>query len=643
MTLRNWRLRSFVVAIMAATTVMVVVLVVAALLAISIPALEDETQREVQLQANDHANRTQIVLGALESRLEVVGESHALVHAEVFAGVLDMIIARTPMLRALYLVDANGRVTAAGLDSSMSRLRSEILGSDLSSTPLLRATQATRSTTWSDTYLSALSGVLTVGVATPAGDSHVLIGEVPLDAVLSTLEETGSTRLAALWVIDSRGEVITESRHGPGARRMNLNGLPLLQASLAGTPLPPYIDFEGQRYHAGLALSEALNWRFVTIAPTGLDNPRVSRMVIAIGAAFAIALLLGVLLSRSLAQLLLAPLNSIIAQARDTAHGRQGHWPRGPVVELNALSGDLEAMAAHLQSLNLDLEQRVAQRTEALAESNRSLQATLAELERTQHELVRAEKMAALGGLVAGVAHELNTPIGNGLMAVSTLQGQAGDFRRCMQAGLRRSDLDAFLLNVDQAADIATRNLSRAADLVTSFKQVAVDQSSAQRRRFMLDEVVDEIIITLRPSIRRLPFSIETDIQPGLELDSYPGPLGQVLANLINNALIHAFEDREQGTIVIAARRAEDGRIRLTVSDDGQGMDASVLEQVFEPFFTTRKGRGGTGLGLHIAFNAVANVLGGSLTASSAKGRGSCFELHIPAIAPSMSETGATA
>jgi signal transduction histidine kinase len=425
-----------------------------------------------------------------------------------------------------------------------------------------------------------------------------------------------------------------ETGNGPRAGRSNLKGLPILQAAGDGEARTADLEFGGKRYHAGVAYSDALHWHFVTTTPAGLDNPRVLSTVLIVIGAFGVAILVSIFLSPTWAQQLAAPLDRIVAQARETAQGGNGRWPRGRIAELNALSADLESMAGALRELNVELEHRVEKRTQALAESNESLSNTLARLEQAQHELVRAEKMAALGGLVAGVAHELNTPIGNGLMAVSTLSDQAREFRRIMQGGLRRSDLEHLLGSVEQATDIAARNLSRAADLVTSFKQVAVDQASSQRRRFELAEVVGEIAVTLGPSLKRTPYVLTTDVPAGLALDSYPGPLGQTLANLINNALLHAFDGRDAGHVHIAARLADDGMIEVDVTDDGKGIPAALIGRIFDPFVTTRMGRGGTGLGLHIAYNAVTHVLGGSLQVDSAEGQGACFRLRLPAVAP---------
>ena len=288
-----------------------------------------------------------------------------------------------------------------------------------------------------------------------------------------------------------------------------------------------------------------------------------------------------------------------------------------------------------LQALNQDLEQRVAQRTEALQQANATLAQTVEHLTTTRSELVRAEKMAALGSLVAGVAHELNTPLGNSLMAVSTLRDEVRQFRDGLAQGLRRSALEGLLDSVDQATRISSRNLERAAELVTSFKQVAVDQTSSQRRRFELNELVAEIVLTLKPSFHRLPYEIEVQVPPGLLLDSYPGPLGQVLTNLITNAITHGFDGREQGRIRIVAEASRHGDgVMLRVEDDGVGIAPELIQRIFDPFVTTRMGRGGTGLGLNIAYNAAVNVLGGDLQVSSALGQGSCFRLRLPWQAP---------
>jgi C4-dicarboxylate-specific signal transduction histidine kinase len=294
-------------------------------------------------------------------------------------------------------------------------------------------------------------------------------------------------------------------------------------------------------------------------------------------------------------------------------------------------------MQIELQSVNEELEARVVQRTAALTSTNAELADTLQHLKQAQNELVRSEKLAALGRLVAGIAHELNTPIGNGLMAVSTLEAHQHEFKDTMAAGLKRSTLDAFVENVGLAAQIATRNLNRAAELVASFKQVAADQTSSQRRSFNLKQVIDEMLVAMRPTLSRSTHRVETDVPDHLVLDSFPGPLGQVLGNMIDNAIRHGFDQREGGLISITAHRSGDNQVTLLVTDDGAGIAAEHLPRIFDPFFTTRLGQGGSGLGLNIVHNIVTSMLGGSIEAASPQGKGATFVLVLPTRAPEQS------
>lgn len=279
-----------------------------------------------------------------------------------------------------------------------------------------------------------------------------------------------------------------------------------------------------------------------------------------------------------------------------------------------------------LEALNAQLEQRVSDRT-------RELEAAIDDLHRTQSELVRSEKLASLGSLVAGVAHELNTPIGNAVIVASTLADQQRRFAQEMASGLRRSSLTRFVGEVQEGVDVMERNLRRAAELISSFKQVAVDQSSHQRRRFDLREIVQELTLALSPTLRRAGVTLTHDLPAGVTLDSYPGPLGQVIMNVVNNAVVHAFAQQADPRIE-AHGEVSDGQLTLTLSDNGCGIPPEHLPRVFDPFFTTRLGQGGSGLGMHIVYSLVTELLGGSVNIDSTVGRGTTVTLHIPLQAP---------
>jgi signal transduction histidine kinase len=294
-----------------------------------------------------------------------------------------------------------------------------------------------------------------------------------------------------------------------------------------------------------------------------------------------------------------------------------------------ALQAELEAKhryEAQILELNTTLEARVTERT-------RELTLAMEQLTAAQDELVRTEKMSALGALVAGIAHELNTPIGNSLTVASTLQDHTNAFARDVTRGLTRTRLDEFVSSTAQGTGILMRSLHQAAELVSSFKQVAVDQTSLNRRKFKLRETVSEILLTLGPALRKTPHHVENDIPDDITLDSYPGPLGQIVTNLVNNALLHAFEGRPSGIIRLGAALLGNGYVQMTVSDNGCGIPASHLAKVFDPFFTTKLGKGGSGLGLNIAYNLADTTLGGSIRVDSVQGQGARFTLNLPVYA----------
>jgi len=262
----------------------------------------------------------------------------------------------------------------------------------------------------------------------------------------------------------------------------------------------------------------------------------------------------------------------------------------------------------------------------------------LEDLREAQQNLIAAEKLAALGGLVAGVAHEVNNPIGISLTVASSFARRCDEFAKEVASGpLRRSRLDEFLEGGRDAANQLVSNLQRAGELVQSFKQVAVDRSHADRRPFDLRESTDQIVASLRPVLKKSQITLTVDVPPGISMDSYPGSYGQVLTNLFLNSVVHAFPDGRPGNVTVEARQVRDD-VDIFVSDDGVGMSDETQRRAFDPFFTTRRGEGGTGLGLHIIFNLVTQQLGGRLAFESRPGWGTRFRITLPRVAPGESQ-----
>ncbi|WP_144630899.1 sensor histidine kinase [Bordetella genomosp. 13] len=324
-------------------------------------------------------------------------------------------------------------------------------------------------------------------------------------------------------------------------------------------------------------------------------------------------------------------LRVLVHSSRAKADASHWRW-QASLGALMALALLLVARYAWQTVRTLTEEERQAHELKA---ANRALTDANATLRTMRQELERAERLSSLGLMVAGVAHELNTPLGSATLSLSTLQQSLSTLHARLEAGLRRSDLDTFLRDARAAMDLAQHAVQRAASLLQRFKQVAVDRTTMERRAFDLAEAVLDSHPDLRKWDASNGITLHLELAAGLRMDSYPGPLEQVVANLVNNALIHAFRGRETGAITIRAAASGASHVVVHVADNGVGIDQRNLKRIFDPFYTTNRHAGGTGLGLHIACQLVTEVLGGTLRAQnlSASGSGMVFTLRLPRVA----------
>jgi signal transduction histidine kinase len=342
-----------------------------------------------------------------------------------------------------------------------------------------------------------------------------------------------------------------------------------------------------------------------------------------------LALSLSVLIGLAIAASIVRPLRELMDGMHAIVGGDYAH----PVRDTDA-HDEIGAMA---RAVNVFRENAIAKlkAEQELKAAKDNAESALRELQDAQQSLIEAEKLAALGGLVAGVAHEVNNPVGISLTVASSFARRCDRFSEEIRDGqIRRSKLDEFIAGSQEAAKQLVANLNRAADLIQSFKQVAVDRSHAERRMFDLAEATEQIVVSLRPALKRSSISLTVEVPVGLQMDSYPGPYGQVLTNLVLNALVHAFPDRRTGSMRLAARPIGAEQVEIRFEDDGIGMSDDVQRRAFEPFFTTRRSRGGTGLGLHIVYNLITRRLGGRLRLDSEIGKGTTFTIRLPLVAP---------
>lgn len=306
----------------------------------------------------------------------------------------------------------------------------------------------------------------------------------------------------------------------------------------------------------------------------------------------------------------------------------------------NTMSETIQNNMEVIKKTNDQLEIKVELRTqdllamnEELKAVNEELQQTLETLRQTQTQLIQSEKMASLGNLVAGISHEINTPVGVGVTATSHLQKITQDFIKLYEGGgLRRQDLMEYLSDSKEATTIIFSNLERASQLIQSFKQVSVDQSSEEKRVFNVKHYLGEILLSLHPKLKKTQHKIIVDCDENLDVDGFPGAFGQIITNLVMNSLIHAYEPEQVGKIEIVIKKQANNQIYLTYSDDGKGMSQEIVGKIFNPFFTTKRGKGGTGLGLYILYNIIAQQFGGTIQCISKLGKGTKFIIGFPLV-----------
>src|SRR5882724_3144957 len=313
---------------------------------------------------------------------------------------------------------------------------------------------------------------------------------------------------------------------------------------------------------------------------------------------------------------------------RDSS-GTLRHWLVNKLPLLDA-AGEVESIV----TVALDIGERKRGEQE-MRKARDAAEAALRNLRETQNSLIEAEKLAALGRLVAGVAHEVNNPVGISLTVASALERKTALFAAEVARGdLRRSSLSDFLETSRDAASQLVGNLNRAAELIQSFKQVAADRNYSDQRTFDLGDLTEQVVMSLRPGLRKHNLTLTVDCQPNLIMNSYPGPYGQVLTNLFLNSVAHAFPDGKPGTIDIQVRESGKDNVEIIFSDNGCGMSLDVRRRAFDPFFTTRRDQGGTGLGLHIVYGLMTKRLGGRLDLDSEPGGGTRIQMILPRTAP---------
>ncbi len=396
---------------------------------------------------------------------------------------------------------------------------------------------------------------------------------------------------------------------------------------------------------------EGLTYGYVYIRASldKLKENQLERLTMS-GVLLATLLIIALLLALAIKRRINRPIQSFVRTVQKISKEKDYsvRMERIPVAELDTLAKTFNIMLQRIEqtmhkrdkaeqenlTLNQNLEEKVNQRTIALKESNAELLATLEKMHQYQQQIVETEKMSSLGQMVAGVAHEVNTPIGLGVTASTLMLDKLRKIQEAFEnEKLSANQLKRFLKEGEDNLNIIYRNLDRAAELISSFKQVAVDQSHEETRTFSCHKLLQEVLVTLRPHLKKVDHKITIDCDKQLLVTSKPGPLTQIIINLMMNSLIHAFDENHSGNININVELLnQQNEIKITYSDDGKGVAPEIQNKIFDPFVTTSRGTGGSGLGMHLVYNLVTQALQGRITMQTKPNKGATFEIVFPVI-----------
>lgn len=410
----------------------------------------------------------------------------------------------------------------------------------------------------------------------------------------------------------------------------------------------PVVSEEYIEYSLPVADSESdaiLGYVYIRMSNTSFEQSISELAQYNLAMALVLALV-AYIISQLIRSRVLGPIHSFVKEIQDITFNKNFNTKvtKPSLTELQALSDSVNSMLKKIQQqiekfevaeseiteLNQSLEQKVVTRTQALRDSNQELLDALEQVHQYQSQVIQSEKMASLGQMVAGVAHEVNTPIGLGVTASTMLSDRIDEIQHELEnKSLSAKKLDRFLAESKENTQIIYRNLSRAADLVSSFKQVAVDQTADNTRTVRLENFINEVILSLHPTLKKFSHEIVVNCASDLEIKTKPGPINQVLINMIMNSLLHAFEDEDKGVMTIDIW-CNNNVCHIKYHDNGKGIEEKIKQRIFDPFVTTKRGEGGSGLGLHLVYNLVTQALGGNITVESELGNGATFNISFP-------------
>lgn len=567
------------------------------------------------------------LLALADCRARLLGASRP---NDVFSAAAGSLVS-SGAFRRVEMIDENSRVVAQWPEISGR------MGVDLSRNKYYEPFQKGYGYYLSSQYVSVKSGNEVIDLVLPMGN-RLLIGTLEAAQLQEVFDTLSSTPNMIIGLVDSNGVWLASTDM---KRAVGQDGG---RFQTEGTSPAVWRDVSDQTYQVYSEPLTNSDWQVVILSPFETIERTID--FFNMGIAFSVMVLLVVtfgilvLINRRVK----GETHQILEFAQSISAGRYAFLaPPRMFSEMETLLESFEEMARKIEKreweihdknksimlMNVQLEERVRDRTQQLHATNSSLEKALMDLRDMQDQLIETERMANLGNLVAGVAHEINTPIGVSISSVSFMEQQIKRIKTGFENNdLKRSALESALNKLQEASVIITTNLNNAAELIRSFKRIAVDRSHTEVRHINVLEYIEGVVLSLKPELRKHRVTVDIE-PPSIEMNCNPGEFSQIIGNLLTNAVTHGFEGMEQGEITITGR-LDGNRLILKVADNGVGISEEHIKSIYEPFYTTKRGSGGTGLGLNIVYNLVNRRFGGSILCESAPGQGACFTLTLP-------------
>lgn len=511
-----------------------------------------------------------------------------------------------------------------------------IAGFDYSTKAYFQAIKDGESYYWSNTYIDTFHDEVAIDFAVPMND-QVLVATIHLEKLYDIFNALSFDDHVIAGITDNNGVYIAHTDHNQVMQRETDPYINNRKLSF------DTVTLGNEEYYASSSISSDLKWYIVLYEEKSYIMSNINRYIVTIVsisiASLFVILIFGTLLNKSI----ISNFNRFISTTKEIAIGNYDITkPESNFYEIEDIIINFMTMVEKIkereetileqnlkiEGLNSDLENRVIERTNDLVESNKALEKTLEDLKSAQTQLIETEKLASLGNLVAGLAHEINTPIGVTYTAITYMQKETDSFEKLFESGeLTRTDLTDYVNSITEGSTIISQNIKRTSELISSFKLVSVDQTNDDFREFSLCKYLSVIVKSLNPNLRRAKIDLNITCDEEVNMIANPGDLSQVITNLIMNTITHAY-DYEGGKIDMTVEKKGEF-VEVTYRDYGAGISDNDINHVFEPFYTTIRGEGGSGLGLNIIYNIVSKSFNGSIKVESEIGKGTTFTMML--------------